>query len=153
MVISEDGFWARLYRFSRFRMRDWRGKRHESHTGNTNLCFFMRSIFVWMPLAAILNLAVVLFALYATYTFIIEILNNFGDAGLWFKIALLVGVSLGILIGAIYLVAWIAVYEPFRRLSRSETGQVLGGWLESTHDAICPLVTISPLTLPPSTKE
>lgn len=136
MQLDANGFWARAYHACRLL---WFGfyPRGATRWNVTDLCTFIRTIFVLAPLVVLLNVAAIGFAIYSILFFVTM---------LWINLTT-VGIILAILAGGCILVA--TIYGIFsggeaitRAAKHSETLKIAVEYAKARKAAICPIVTI-----------
>ncbi len=141
MILSNNGFWASLYRGARrirhtfFRKPSWSS---DPYSDKTDLCTFLRSIFVVAPLALAAN-AAALGALIFSLCFLgKELFENMSSV----LMVLIVMVSFALVIGATIAFV-IGGTSLFQTLNKSETASVLKNAVLAKKQKICPLISFT----------
>lgn len=140
MELSKTGFWASLYRGSRklrnnFLHKDawYRDPYHD--LDRTDLCTFVRSVFVWGPLMVVANAAVVAWALFSVAFLVKALFPHFLTIG-WMilcslGIAALVGLVIALCIGSTSL---------WQKFDKSETATLTKNYIRAKKSKICPII-------------
>ena len=160
MVIHTDQWHFRLYLWSRQLLLQFRGRRElfdelrVRHFG-VNLCPYMRTLVVWMPIVVMLHLAV--FG-WIAYVYVVMPLRLFGAMAVGIILAktiaaMIAGVVFGsILIGLVKLYSlfmdWRADYRAAHPAAEAAHPQrfgffkLLGAYLRAAHDKVCPHIEV-----------
>ena len=136
MELKKHGFWAALYRDCLILWWQFCHQKFEPRLDSTDLCTFVRTIFVWAPLVVIVNVAVCVAALYAAALFVWMLILNASTVGL--IAAVMIG--FGVVVGGLWL-----FFRGAGLLSdavtQSETAQLAVAYVWARKQAICPMIT------------
>lgn len=118
-------------------MDDFRGREISTYRDNTDLCTFVRTIFLWVPIILVINLATIVFVSYVAVEFLFLIWLHLGFAGgiLLFILAIVIAAVALILSGK--LLAW-ALFK----VEDSEGAKLFVEYARAKKSLICPLISI-----------
>ena len=154
LQVSPASWHARLYLWShaiwyQFWHKDnldW----YDNNRRNTNVCYYLRAMLVYMPLVILLHAALFAAAVWVTIVLPVH-LFGFSGIGKTMVITLLVAIGVSIMVGLVYGTwRWSdAIADARREHTRNihEQGEltfweVVGAWISGVKHRICPLVTV-----------
>lgn len=140
MTIERDSEICRLYLWSLGLCEEFSGHNKDALREKTNLCHFVRTIVVYMPLIILSELCVWCAVLFATIIQPIRLWGFGGYSGTLVIIALTVGAIYGVIRFASYLED--LPPRPRRTRSKSQTRLVLEAYVHAKKQRICPLISI-----------
>lgn len=127
ITIFRNSWHYKLYSFYQRRFNN-----DHDYPSQVNLCPYMRTILLWIPLQYALRLVPIV---------LIEFTLLFDTVGYYTPIQVLktLGIVLaasGIFIGILAAIVWFATRE------KTEPTTLLGTWLKAKHDKICPVLRV-----------
>ena len=137
MQLRSHGFWAALYRDCRRIWLEFIGFKGDPRIERTDLCTFVRTIFVGTPLAIAANLAACGFAVYSVGLFLYVCALNLSGVGMVVLFVAAIAAFIGTVAGLIYGASAIA-----KAAERSETLHFAVEYAKAKKSKICPLITL-----------
>jgi len=138
MELRRHGFWASLYRDCRIIWVAFAHNKPQPRFFETDLCTFVRRIFVWAPLAILMNLVVAVFMLATVGNFLWMLFLNAATVGAIILVVLVIVALIATLFGTL----WFGELATETAIKNSETVQLAAEYIVAKKAAVCPLITM-----------